>query len=300
MAAEYTRIQARVREDPGTAGDEGEENWASLLRNWLPATYPVVTKGRIINEAGETSPQLDVLVLRPDYPLHLRGKKMFLSGGVVAAFECKLTLRRVHLKKVVKTCRVLKKLYRAETGTPFRELQRPILYGVLAHAHAWQRGEHGARFGILESLENAVFEAVEHPAEMPDVLCVVSATTLVISKWLCIRPHLDADSAELFPPEAVEGGVATCYFSEAVRYRSEMSHGTVLGTLIGHITYVLACYDASLRPYASYFVGSQVMGGGLGRPVGWSADTLSVPVRTRVRNRGYEKDRWSEWREQTV
>ena len=31
MASEYQRIHARAEEDPGTAGDEGEENWATLL-----------------------------------------------------------------------------------------------------------------------------------------------------------------------------------------------------------------------------------------------------------------------------
>ena len=36
MAAEYDRIQKRATEDPGTAGDQGEENWAELLRGWLP------------------------------------------------------------------------------------------------------------------------------------------------------------------------------------------------------------------------------------------------------------------------
>jgi len=49
MSAEYDRIQMRATEDPGTAGDQGEENWAELLRDWLPRTYEVVTKGRIIS-----------------------------------------------------------------------------------------------------------------------------------------------------------------------------------------------------------------------------------------------------------
>ena len=35
MAAEYRRIQMRATEDPGTAGDQGEENWAELLRGWI-------------------------------------------------------------------------------------------------------------------------------------------------------------------------------------------------------------------------------------------------------------------------
>jgi hypothetical protein len=48
IAAEYERIFRRSTEDPGTAGDEGEENWAALFRSWLPDTYQVVTKGRIV------------------------------------------------------------------------------------------------------------------------------------------------------------------------------------------------------------------------------------------------------------
>ena len=36
MSAEYHRIQRRAAEDPGTAGDQGEENWAELLRGWIP------------------------------------------------------------------------------------------------------------------------------------------------------------------------------------------------------------------------------------------------------------------------
>ena len=68
MAAEYDRIQKRATEDPGTAGDQGEENWAELLRGWLPRTYEVVTKGRIIGVNGQTSPQVDVLILKDVYP----------------------------------------------------------------------------------------------------------------------------------------------------------------------------------------------------------------------------------------
>src|SRR5258706_15206214 len=101
LAQEYDRIQKRTREDPGTAGDQVEENWAELLRNWLPATYPVVTKGRIVSENGIASPQVDVLVLQPSYPLSLRNKKLYFAGGVVAAFECKLTLRANHIKKAL-------------------------------------------------------------------------------------------------------------------------------------------------------------------------------------------------------
>src|SRR4051794_9795420 len=94
---DYAIIRHRALEDPGTAGDRVEETWASLLREWLPATLHVVTKGRVLGVAGNTSPQVDVVILEPDYPVRLRRRKVFLSAGVLAVFECKLTLRLTHL-----------------------------------------------------------------------------------------------------------------------------------------------------------------------------------------------------------
>jgi hypothetical protein len=36
---EYARIQKRAAEDPGTAGDQGEENWKALFESWLPSYF---------------------------------------------------------------------------------------------------------------------------------------------------------------------------------------------------------------------------------------------------------------------
>ena len=120
MASEYERIRKRTREDPGTAGDQGEENWASLLKDWLPGTYEVVTKGRIIGEDGRTSPQVDVVVLKEIYPRKLLDKKVFLANGVAAAFECKTTLRPEHIEDAVETGVEIKRLFPVRTGTPYR------------------------------------------------------------------------------------------------------------------------------------------------------------------------------------
>jgi len=62
---EYARITRRAEEDPGTAGDQGEENWAALLKNWLPSYFHIVTKGKILFASGQASSQVDVLVLVP-------------------------------------------------------------------------------------------------------------------------------------------------------------------------------------------------------------------------------------------
>ena len=45
LASEYQRIVARAQEDPGTAGDQGEENWAGFLRQWLPLGITWLPRG---------------------------------------------------------------------------------------------------------------------------------------------------------------------------------------------------------------------------------------------------------------
>ena len=111
MHNEYERIRKRASEDPGTAGDNGEENWAGVLRDWLPKSYQIVTKGRIMGWDGTCcSPQVDVLVLSPAYPQALISKKEYLEGGVVAAFECKLTLTAKHVMSAVRTAAEIRRL----------------------------------------------------------------------------------------------------------------------------------------------------------------------------------------------
>jgi len=92
LATDYHRIRARTKDDPGTAGDQAEEDWAAILRDWLPAIYPVFTKGRILFEDGSSSPQVDVLVLKPSYPQGLRHQKYFFAGGVIICVADAATL----------------------------------------------------------------------------------------------------------------------------------------------------------------------------------------------------------------
>lgn len=100
IAHEYERTQQLAKEDPGTSGDQVEENWAEILRQWLPRTFHVVTKGRIVSSKGLSSNQIDVLILSPFYPQGLLSNKLYIAAGVLAAFECKRTLRRSHILRL--------------------------------------------------------------------------------------------------------------------------------------------------------------------------------------------------------
>lgn len=150
ISDEYTRICRRVNEDPGTAGDQGEENWKELLESWIPPYFQIVTKGRILSDSGETSPQVDVIVLSPDYPKSLLNCKEYLSGGVVAAFECKTTLRRKHIGEFIEHSKKIEKLAINENGTPRKDLQSKIYYGLLAHSHEWKKENSNPK----ENIEN--------------------------------------------------------------------------------------------------------------------------------------------------
>ena len=187
MAAEYERIRKRATEDPGTAGDEGEENWAGVLREWLPPKYTVVTKGRIINSEGQASGQLDILVLKDSYPPKLRDKKLYLAAGVAAAFECKTTLTAAHVRQAMKTGAEMKNLYPSREGTPYEELHSSVIYGLLAHSHEWKGPNSTPKENIDKALRESDKQYIHHPRDSLDILCVADLASWTISKSLFLK-----------------------------------------------------------------------------------------------------------------
>jgi hypothetical protein len=293
MHADYERIRAHVSEDPGTAGDEGEESWAELLRKWLPATYPVVTKGRVINSDGEASRQLDVLVLHPAYPQHLRHKKLYLADGVIAAFECKLTLRGPHIPAAVNTAASLKRLYNQRLGTPYKELHRPIIYGLLAHSCDFTGSAVDVTFKIQERIEASFQHALGHPSEMLDVACVADAGTLYLAHNLAIGPKFKDQWRELFALDP-QGGIISWFFGRSVDFNNARgdAEGAALGHLLSYLLRRMAWEDASLRRLSQYF--EQIMrGSGVAPPTFWPANVLSDAVIHRLLQRGCNEDNWS-------
>lgn len=172
LALEYGRISARSKEDPGTAGDEGEENWKELLEHWLPANYRVVTKGRLLSSNGDASPQIDIIVLKPSYPPFLTDKKYYLIDGVAAAFECKTTLRPRDLEKAFETAATIAKLCKKKTGNPCVELLPPVPYGILAHSHAWKGEEEDVVNQISVKIRELGHKYAQHPRELLESICI--------------------------------------------------------------------------------------------------------------------------------
>jgi len=219
MLAEYRRIRSRAIEDPGTAGDQGEENWAELLRGWLPSNYHVVTKGRIIGPHGQSSPQLDVIILHPAYPRSLINNKHYLASGVAAAFECKVTLRAEHLSEAFEKGARVKSLLPRKMGTPFGELVNPPYYGLLAHSHAWKAQGEKFIFDMLERIHERQFDGPQEPWQMLDVICIAGSATYALHRHLDMGPTLSKEKIlEMQEAHGAKEGISTGYFCLAGKY----------------------------------------------------------------------------------
>jgi len=252
MAEEYDRIQKRATEDPGTAGDQGEENWATLLRSWLPPTFQIVTKGRILSHDGIAGPQVDVLVLQPEYPRGLLDKKLYLSSGVLAAFECKLTLKAQDIEKFIQNSIAIKSLVETRLGTPYKELQNPILYGLLAHSHVWQEKESSPIENIEKKLVESDRSFIVHPIQMPDMICVANLTCWLTCKMVFLGPKQFSNWTEDMKNWYGDNGSASSGYVRRDIGQSE--NFAPVGIMITSLLNKLAWEYPNLQPLARYFI----------------------------------------------
>lgn len=297
MASEYERIQKRATEDPGTAGDQGEENWATLLRDWLPATYEVVTKGRIISHEGKMSPQIDILVLKDSYPRKLLDKKVYLAAGVAAAFECKVTLKASHIKEAVESCVKVKNLFQIRRGTPYKELHSLIVYGLLAHSHSWK----GEKSTPLENIKAKLIDEdkshVDHPRKALDLLCVADLAAWSSTIMTFFGPGQLPDWSQMEPIYGPSGSATTAYVGHSSNSDNQVKHFTPVGVLISYLSQKLAWEHPEYRSLADYYRLTNISGSGQGAMRIWGADIYSDEIRPRVQrgqlSNGVSWDEWS-------
>ena len=300
MVSEYERIRKSAALDPGTAGDEGEENWASLLREWLPSNYTVVTKGQIVGPAGELSSQFDVMVLKPNYPAGFHSKKKYFSAAVAAVFECKLTLKKQHIFKSMKSMSELKRQSTPKYGTPRGELSAFPICGIVAHSHSWKSDVNKNLSTIENHIANSSNESVYHPRELMDMLCVSDLAT-----WTASRTVLsDAESGDLHYTSEYQSNCKYCEASLSChsdpRFSSIIDYGapySPIGIFISELITRLAMYDKSLRTIAEYIrvVQSAQHQSGISR-LWYRDDVLSDILNQKLNNKILNSANiWSKW-----
>ena len=296
MASEYERIFSKSAEDPGTAGDEGEENWAVLLRDWLPPNYHVATKGRLIAPDGRMSPQIDVLVLKPFYPKKLREKKVWLADGVVAAFECKTTLRSEHIREAGERCKKFKSLFAWRSGSPEKELRSSLIYGMLAHSHAWKAPGSKPEKNVYGAIDE-VMDSIAHPSEMIDLICLADVGTWygALETYADTVHRSETDRMKLMAIYQGNWGVLN-FMMGAVHSRTQVESFRPIGLAIAYITQRLAWNDPSIRDLADYYRYVSLFGTAYGKSRGWPQNIYSNEVRSRLERRDIEDHGpWSGW-----
>jgi len=279
---EYARIQKRATEDSGTAGDQGEENWATLLRSWLPSYFHIVTKGRIPAESGYASPQVDVIVLWPSYPKILLDKKLYLAGGVAAAFECKVTLKAEHVRTAISTAADLRRNLNKRNGSPFKELNSTILYGLLAHSHTWK----GDASKPIENIEHALWEAdsqsVQHPIECIDYITVADLATWTTTKIIMQLGAKFANNPEMQKLYGPDGICNTSYICHSIGGDRQKGFFSPLGVLLSGLFSRLAWTLPDMRSLEQYFRSVNLLGAGQGRMRRWENTIYSEKIRGRI------------------
>lgn len=272
---EYKRILKRATEDPGTAGDQGEENWATLLRNWLPTYFHIVTKGRILCENGYASPQIDVLVLHPSYPKVLLDKKLYLAGGVAAAFECKITLKASHVKEAVETAANIRKNLPKREGSPYKELNSNIIYGLLAHSHSWKNDKSKP----LENIEKSLWEAddcyVDHPIQQLDFMTVSDLATWQAMKTVFLSPTWPHYNDALEKIYGKDGSGTSSYVCAAIDSEQQKDFFTPISVLLAGLFSKLAWTFNDMRELDAYFRKVNMMGSGKGHMRLWRGMIIS-------------------------
>lgn len=296
---EYERIRKRAAEDPGTAGDQGEENWATLLKNWLPSYFHIVTKGRILTDSGYASPQVDVLVLYPSYPKILLDKKLYLAGGVAAAFECKTTLIAEHIRESVKTASEIRQNMPKRRGTPYKELNSPIIFGLLAHSHSWKKQKSQPLINIKAALIEADRCYVKHPIECLDFLVVADLAAWTVNKMTYLNPNKFPDdiAKELAKTYGPNGSAITSYTCHCIG-EGQKDYFSPLGVLLSGTYSKLAWMFPDMRHLEEYFRKVNLLGSGSGQMRFWGLDIYSEEIRGRVYNGNLSNrvtfDEWSD------
>ncbi len=165
--------------NPQRAGHEGEGTWTRILRDWGPG-WPVVTRKYIVGPGGSSN-EVDVVILRPDYPTHLHHEPSVLSSGVAAAFSSKTTARRADVFEAVTQKRqLLAAAGPAGSRSPREILQGPFPFGLLAHG-VDAKGNRAEQTNRLIEWHEAASADATHPSEELDVMLV--ATTSLLSNY---------------------------------------------------------------------------------------------------------------------
>ena len=286
-AVKYDSIHDPSNENTETIGNQRKEIWAELLRGLLPGTYQVVTNARIINQDRETSPNVDILVLKDCSSKQLPKERLYSTSDVAAAFECKASLRASHIADALQTCAKIKDLYPLRVGTPYRELHAPIVYGLLASSHTWKGNNSTPELNIARNLCKYDHLHVSHPRQALDLLCVAD-----LGAWTSFKSAFVSRQDE---PEKL----ALSSYVESILFRDDQfGHFKPIVSLISNLAQRLAWEDPTLRHLTECYWITNIRDNSQSNLRLWSSSIYSEIVRRRAEAGDISTRQtsfWDEW-----
>lgn len=272
MADDYQYIRKEhSREDPNVAGSNGEKNWVELFRKWLPKQLQYATNVRIIGLDGNKTREADIVILEPGYPSALAEKNEILSAGVVAAFECKLTLRKADFQSTLaKTPSIKSTSHTRSLGNALNnEIHSGLSYYLLAHDH--DLGSLNSAYSIYR--EHLFGHKIGHPRGLLDGVYIASGS------WCETRTLVKGDlksvqrGVRALPEPRIQFS-ETLLRSEYVQTHLVENDGNPIGQLLITLLRELAGRGINSPDLARYF-SSAVGKGSEGVSFSWPPVTFS-------------------------
>lgn len=237
---------------------------------------------------------MDVIVLSPEYPKQLVECKRYLSNGVVAAFECKTTLRKDNIREVFENSKKLQEIIRHDEGTPRKELQSKILYGLLAHSHEWKKNASKPKENITNTVNDCLESIITHPRQMPDLICVADVGVWRSFKMVIPpQPQLCSKDAEKNKEAGLDRLTVRSGYVEST---SDSEVYTPVGAMIFDTLEELAWKYPGMRTICDYMRTLGVERTGEGRMKFWNPEevlTKDVLGKIQFLNTGRFWDEWS-------
>jgi hypothetical protein len=208
---------------------------------------------------------VDVLALSPSYPRGLLDNKLYIAAGVLAAFECKRTLRRKHIRMAVRTAAEIGLLSRADVGIPHH-----ILFGILAHSHEIASAKRPAEVVLGGALVKEDEKYVHDPRDCLDFVCIPDLGTWSLTRFIV---RVDASGSAV---------VATSYMGPLPGADEDVTQVDAIGRFLTGLLRRLASTDRSLALIAQYFDNVGLFGTGQGAAREWTLNEVPEVLRTPI------------------
>src|SRR5262249_16852105 len=146
---------------------------------------------------------------------------------------------------------IIKSSFPTRSGSPYRELRAPIIYGLLAHSHSWKSPGSEPIGNIEQRLYEAENAKVEHPRLNADLVCIADlATWTSMAMVFCAPPYAPGKWEDFALSAHPNGWAVTSYIRHSKDIPNQLVDFTPIGTLISHLIQKLAWEDPACRDLA--------------------------------------------------